>query len=271
MLINCHTHTKRSHDSAAEPAALCESAVKAGLAGLTFTDHCDCEYHKSVDIIRQFAEAAADYESAKKKYEDRLRLFFGIELGDPLFAPAFADKILSSFSFDAVLLSVHAVRFPGYDIPFSQIDFGFADDRFIFSYLNQYFTDLLESVCIFDFDILCHLTVPLRYINLKYGKKADISGHMDLIDRILKEVIARDKTLEINTSALSLHGGFLMPDQQIIDRYIAFGGSSFSVGSDAHSPAQIADGLKEAAQLLKKNNIKSLCCYRGRQRLFYDL
>ena len=271
MFINCHTHTLRSHDSEAKPYDICEKAVNDGLNGIVFSDHCDCEFYKTIDIFGLFSQAEQDFNFINNLYGEKLSLFFGIELGDPLFAPDFAEKIVCTFPFDAVLLSVHAVRVPGYEMPFSRIDFGFADDAFIHSYLKQYFLDVLESVRRFDFDILCHLTVPLRYIRLKYGKNADITPFEPTIDLILKELIEKGKTLEINTSALSLPGGFLMPDEKIIDRYIAMGGNLFSIGSDAHSASQVSFGIIDAAEMLKRKNIKSLVCYKNRTRLVYEI
>ena len=271
MLINCHTHTFRSHDSAAQPFALCESALRSGLDGLTFTDHCDCEFFDSADIIGQFEACSKDFNAAKEAYGNRLRLYFGIELGDPLYAPPFAQKILQAFHFDAVLLSVHAVRFPGFGIPFSKIDFSAADDAFLSAYLRRYFTDLLESIQTFDFDILCHLTVPLRYIMLKYQKQVDLSPFYPVIDQILLETVRREKTLEINTSALSLPGGFLMPDEYIIYEYLRLGGSLFCIGSDAHTPDAVALGLTQTAEYLFNKGIKELCLYKDRQRYGYSI
>ena len=271
MLINCHTHTARSHDSAADPFAVCASALKKNLAGIIFTDHCDCEFAHATDIFSQFDGCAQDFAKVKSAYTDKLQLFFGIELGDPLFDPAFARKIIAAHPFDAILLSVHAVRMPGYSTPFSRIDFGFADDDFLYTYLKQYFTDVLASVKTFDFDILCHLTVPLRYIMLKYHKKIDLSPFSECIDRILTETLTRDKTLEVNTSALALAEGFLMPDETIIDRYLRLGGTAFSIGSDAHTPENIASGLAQTAALLRSKGIKKLCCYNNRQRFFYSI
>ncbi len=271
MLINCHTHTMRSHDSSADPFKICRSAVEAGLGGIVFTDHCDCEFHELCDFNRLFVSARQDFLSVNAKYNGMLRLFFGIELGDPLFAPSFANRIMKEHDFDTVLLSVHAVRYSGVTEPFSQIDFSFKDDAFIHGYLEQYFNDVLLTVRRFDFDILCHLTVPLRYLILKYRKKVDLTMYSGLIDNILDELIQRDKCLEINTSALKYPGGFLMPDENIIDRYISRGGSRFSIGSDAHSPNDIAAGLDAAVKLLLKKNVKSLCCYKNRQRLEYSI
>ena len=271
MFFDCHTHTLRSHDSNASAEALCRAALSAGLNGVMLTDHCDCEFSAEKDIPLQFRKGEEDYAAVRAAYEGRLNVRFGIELGDPLFASAFAREICQAFPFDAVLLSVHAVRAPGFTQPFSRIDFSCADDAFLRAYLHQYFTDVLCSVRQFDFDVLCHLTVPLRYIVLKYGKRADVAPYTELIAEILSELIKKDGALEINTSAAALPQGFLMPDAQIIELFLRLGGKHFTLGSDAHVPESVGAGFLQAAELLRSYDVKSLCFYEQRQRRTYSL
>ena len=270
-MYNCHTHTKHSHDCAATPADLCEEALRQKLFGFAFTDHCDCEFSDTQDIILQFENAKKDYETALAVYGDRLRLHFGIELGDALYNPAFASAIISAFDFDVILLSVHAVRIAGLDQPFSGIDFSRLPQSDLEKYVMTYYEDLLQSVRTFDFDILAHLTVPLRYIKIKYHRSVPQKAYEPLIRDILKEVIQKDKTLEINTSALTLKNGFLMPDRETVQEYLLLGGKSLSLGSDAHTAKNLTAGFSEAVTVLKQMNVKSLCYYEQRQRVYYDI
>ena len=269
MLFNCHTHTHYSHDSAAAIPDICSAAVDAGLSGVLFSDHCDCEYAAHTDYIRLFSLCREEFLTAQRDFAERLQLTFGIELGDPLYMPSYAPKILNALPFDAVLLSVHAVRFQAFEAPFSTISFEDQDEKFIQTYLNRYFEDMLISVQTFDFDILCHLTGVLRYIILKYHKTVCMEPFLPLIEKILETVIVRDKTLEINTSALSAPNGFLMPDETIIDMYLSMGGTAFSLGSDAHAPENIALGLQPAADILRQKGIRTLCYYKNRKRIDY--
>lgn len=269
MIYNCHTHTLRSHDSNADPLQICESALQNNLIGLAFTDHCDCEFAGSEDIMQQFENGKKDHAAAQKLYGCRMELHFGIELGDPLFNPTFAKSIVRRFPFDVVLLSVHAVRFPQHQEPFSRIDFSaFTKDETI-SYLHAYYKEVLASVRTFDFDVLSHLTVPLRYIMLKYGINISSEPFAQITDRILGEIVQRGKALEVNTSALNAKNGFLMPDMDIIKRYLDLGGTLFTLGSDAHDAKNVAQGLQEGLSLLKELNVKSLCFYEKRQRRDY--
>ena len=271
MLYNCHTHTKRSHDSSAELEDIVIEALDAGLSGVVFTDHCDCEYHKSVDIIKQFKLCEKDVLRAKKRFGGSIELMFGIELGDPLYAPEFASEITSAHSYDAVLLSIHASRVKNFETPFSVIDFSKLEDEFINLYLKQYFDDMLESVKTFDFDILSHLTVPLRYIELVYGRKTDIKKHYPAIETILREIIKRHKTLEINTASVEKGREVFFPDEKIIDMYLSLGGKDFSLGSDSHTAKGVSKGLKEAAELLRSKGIDEGVYYKNRKKIEYSL
>ena len=271
MLFNSHVHTLRSHDSSAGLPRLCAAAAEKQVSGLLITDHCDCEYAREKDYFAQFGAGEKDFRRASAAYGNQLILNFGIELGDPLYAPDFAAEICASRAFDAIMLSVHAARVPGFEMPFSQIRFSDFTDDAIDGYLSVYFSDLLESVRRFDFDILAHLTVPLRYIRLKYGRQASCGKYMPVIEEILRETAKKNAALEINTSAFSLPGGFFMPDEEIARLYIALGGRYFTVGSDAHTPDMIDAGLRNAHAMLRGMGVKNLCRFKNRQRLFYDI
>ncbi len=272
MIYNCHTHTHLSHDSNADPADLCRQCVKDNVNGLLLSDHCDCEYADAVNYNALFQQGEREAVQLRQRFGASLKIHFGIELGDPLFSEGFAKNITAAFPFDAILISVHAVRFSGYEIPFSQIDFSNKSDLFISEYLSQYFNDVLCTIQEFDhFDTLCHLTVPLRYIILKYGRHVDISSYYPIIAQILTILIQKRKSLEINTSALSLNNGFLMPDQYIAAMFITMGGRFFTIGSDAHVPTRVSFGLRNAAHMLKDLGIKEACYYEQRNRIFYSL
>ena len=271
MLYNCHTHTRYSHDSAAEPATMFEAAANRGLSGVLISDHCDCEYADRTDFFTMFQDCEKECALLKNRYKD-LHVHFGIELGDTVYNMDFANKIMKACDYDAVLLSVHAVRHRGFEIPFSQIDFSDKSDDFIQSYLTQYFNDVLYTLqTVPDFDVLCHLTVPMRYIMLKYGKKADVHTYYPVIAQILGALAMRGKALEINTSALAYGTGFLMPDKEIAAMFLTLGGRHFTVGSDAHTPDNIAFGLNEAAKMLKSLGVREACYYEKRKRINYPL
>lgn len=271
MLFNIHTHSEHSHDAQAKIAELCEQALAEGLVGFAVTDHCDCECAAEPRAFTSLMDSFEDCQKWKARYQGRLVIACGVEIGEALYDPAFAEKVIASRPWDVVLGSVHAVRVPDWEMPFSLIDFsGFTDD-FIRQYLHVYFNDLNEMAKTQDYDVLCHLTVPLRYICGKFHRSVDLSEYDRKIDEILKTVIKRHKTLEINTSGCTADHSLFMPDEAILDRYLAFGGNNLTIGSDAHVANRLTNGLRQAAAMLKRKGIDELTYYLNRSPVFCSI
>ena len=271
MLFNIHTHTCHSHDATAPLPALCEKALREGLLGFAVTDHCDCECSSEPRAFTSLMDSFEDCEKAKARYGDRLVVAAGVEIGEALYDRAFAKKVIASRPWDVVLGSVHAVRMENWERPFSILDFSGCSDAFLRDYLRQYFDDLTEMAATEDYDVLCHLTVPLRYICVKYGRPVDISLYEQQIDEILKIAIERDKTLEINTSGCTPDQPRFMPDETILDRYLAMGGRNLTIGSDAHVTERLTNGLDQAVEMLNRKGVVTLTYYLNRKHVQYHI
>lgn len=258
-----------SHDGKGTIEELCKAAINFNLSGFAVTDHCDCECADDNEMLKNLDLSYREAEKLKEEYKNELIISNGIEIGEVLFNPQFAAEIISSRNYDVILGSVHAVRIENYEMPFSVIDFSKPSDKFIDRYVTQYFYDLLETAKTTDYDILCHLTVVLRYIVYKYNRTVDIQKHFPIIAEILKEIIRRDKTLELNTSGIG--DGYFMPDKEIIMLYKSLGGRKISVGSDAHTPHDISKGLTEALILLKSLGFNELTYYINRTACKYKI
>ena len=235
------------------------------------TDHCDCECAAEPRAFTSLLDSYEDCRRAKERYGDRLTLACGVEIGEALYDRAFAAKVIAARPWDVVLGSVHAVRVPEWEAPFSIMDFTDCDDAFIQAYLRQYFDDLYEMAATEDYDVLCHLTVPLRYICGKYHKPVDITAYYPQIEEILRLTVSLGKTLEINTSGCTAEQACFLPDEAILDRYLSLGGRSLTIGSDAHTAGRLTNGLRQAADMLRQKGIGALTYYIGRQPVTYSI
>ena len=269
MLFNIHTHSEHSHDAQAKLDDLCEQALKEGLQGFAVTDHCDCAWYHKPEAYTSLLDSWDDCQRAKAIYGDRLVLACGVEIGEAISYRDFADKVKNARPWDVVLGSVHAVRVKGWEAPFSLLDFTDCDDTFIGAYMRQYFDDLLEMAATEDYDVLCHLTVPLRYLCGRYGKRVEIEKYDPQIEDILRICIARDKTFEINTSGCAQGKPHFIPDEPILDKYLTMGGRNLTVGSDAHVAECLTNGLDQAAEMLRSKGITELTYYLERQPVRY--
>ena len=264
-LFDCHTHSHFSHDSECDPRDSLAAAEKAGLSGFAVTDHCDIEFCRETDVETPILHSA---ETARRLGNT---VMSGVEMGEAIFYPEVANALTEKAKFDIVLGSVHAARFGKITDPYSRIDFSAFSDEQIEKYLNAYFNDMKEMAQTADFDVLSHLTCPLRYICGKFGKEADISAFGDIIEDILKIIIEKGIALEVNTSCIGSGYNSLMPDEGILKLYRKLGGYLVTVGSDAHIASRISFGFETALGTLRRLGFENAYYYKNRIPIQYSL
>ncbi len=270
-IYGCHNHTWFSEDSNCDPAQLCAVAERAGLAGIAITDHFDTEFLARRDQAAYICCSLATTRQLQQEYKDRLHIFTGVEVGSAVLNPEGIRPLLKQEQFDVVIGSVHTVRYPGWIFPFSRIDFTPFTMEQIHDFLHQYFMDLQETADTTDFDILAHLTVPLRYIAGKYGKQVDIRRYQPQIRNILRTIVQKGIALEVNTSGITPDGGMFMPEKDIVQQYLDMGGRRITLGSDAHTPEHAACGLAAGAAMLRSLGVTEVCYYQARRPVYYPL
>lgn len=265
-----HSHTNHSLDAFYSMDEMCASAIEKGVTGLTVSDHADIftyEKHRSFEMI---TESVKEIELMQKKYAGRLRIFKSVELGD-MYASAEATEQLKGITqYDVLLGSVHAVPFEEINDFFSQVSFdekSFPLER-INAFLREYFSLVQNMIDTNDFDVVCHLTCPLRYMRRKYGRTVDIKPFYPQIETILKSVIKKDLALEVNASGFD--GKYdpedsFLPSEDVLKMYFDLGGRKITLGSDAHSPDKVANRFDEVAEILKGLGFKSYCYFENRK------
>ena len=263
MLYDMHTHSEHSHDSTCPVWEMAESIKEKGLSGFAVTDHCDIEFCHETDLDTIIQGSLAD--------AGRLHALRGIEIGEGIWYPEVSRRILSTYSFDVVIGSVHAVRFPDYEIPFSRIDFGNMSENLILPYLDQYFDDMLSMIRIMDFDILAHITCPLRYINDRYHSDVTLDAFQEKIHVILKEITARKIALEVNTSRYAENPAAIEQDREILKAYRASGGELLTLGSDAHVSKNAANAFPEYLEMIKSCGFVSIYYYQNRRAILCEI
>ena len=200
--MDMHTHTDNSPDGNHSTMYLCECAEQTGLRAIAFTDHCEVDAYYKDHYDRAAFQAYFEVVKARSVFRGRLIVAAGIELGQPAYDPALAEHILSKFDYDVVIGSVHNLR-GRKDFYFMEYD-GFTDSD-LDAMVEEYLKELLTMVQWGGFDILAHLTYPLRYMVGENHRNIDLNRHSDLIDEILRQAARSGKALEINTSGLRCH------------------------------------------------------------------
>ena len=93
----------------------------------------------------------------------------------------------------------------------------------------------------------------------------------DVIDEILKALIARGKGIEINTGGLKYGLGHPNPTEAILKRYHKLGGEIITIGSDAHAPEHVAYDFDKVPGILREAGFKYFTVFKKRQPEFFLL
>lgn len=266
MTADMHTHSSHSQDSTCPMEEMCLAQIKKGTNVMAVTDHFNTRFPTTDDFltIRQSFEEA---ENMQKKFGNQITVLKGIEIGEAFWDEEKAKKALSMLPYDVVIGSVHMIRGEG---AYSPKDFGKLSDEELQDWLKIYFSDMLVMLEKTDFDILAHLTCPIRYITGKFGRQMDLKLYQEAITEILKQTIKKEKALEINTSAFFMIHDF-MPDKEIIKQYYDMGGRLITLGSDAHVSENASTHFDEAKAFLKKIGFTQAYYYQNRTPVGYAL
>ncbi len=265
MVYDMHCHSTNS-DGRQSVDEMCRTAIENGVTGFAVTDHADMNFYESRDTYNRICKSLADVAQARKTYGDRIKLLRGVELGEYLYAPENAQKILGLNDYDVILGSVHLVPKARFDRPYNRIPFSEdGTDEEIREYLKLYFDLLSETVDAFDFDVLAHLTCPIRYITGIHQRSADAFGFEEKIHEILEKIIKRNIALEYNTGGLNAKCNFCnVQNEELFTLYKSMGGKLVTIGSDAHVATAIGKTFETATAHLKTLGFDAVCYYENR-------
>lgn len=263
-MIDTHLHSKFSGDSDVEPPLIIKKAKELGLRGITYTDHMDIDAVFDADLF--FLDLPAYSIAIKELIESESSSDFyigmGIELGlQPHLVNAYKE-ITDNYDFDFCIGAIHGID--GIDPYYDE----FFDGYDISHRFDQYFEYTLKNINIFnDFDSLAHLDYIVRYANdycLRKGIATVEPQSHEIIEEILKIVIKKGKSLEVNTGAFRAGLNTPNPSYEIIKRYYELGGRMITVGSDAHRLEHVGLKFKETKDRLKEIGFKNQIIYKKR-------
>ena len=273
-LIDCHVHSKSSHDSWAEPSDIVRETLKNGFLGAIITDHVDiadegteCLF-PAYDSYRNYCSDVKKVIEAEGAY-DGFILNIGAEIGESIRNQKACEKLIKELPLDSVMGSVHKIYIDGRDFVFSDYKFPELPEDFVRRVVVQYYKDVLETAKTSDIDILCHLNLINRY-ELKFFKQDIFDDELgEIIREILAVIIRRNIALEINGSRYSY--GAYMPGPELLKIYKSMGGKLITYGSDAHTAETVGQGFDGARKMLLELGFDKLYYYSGRKPVAYDI
>lgn len=257
-ILDMHAHTDNSFDGNHSTMYMCEKACEKGLRAVAFTDHIEIDCYLKNRFDKTAVQSFFEVSKARSAFKGKLVVCAGIELGEPTYDIATADKVISERKYDFVIGSIHNLR--GME-DFSHLDYPSCD---VDKILSEYFDELCALADWGKIDTLAHMTYPLRYIVGKYNIPVDLSKYKDKIDETLKLLAEKDTALEINTSGLRQKLKATLPDEDIVRRFRQLGGKMVTIGSDAHYAEHLGSGIETGMEIAKRCGFDSVTLFQSR-------
>lgn len=281
-LMDCHTHTQFSVDSEADIDFCVQRAAELGLAAYAITDHCECNawygkehYSEDAWYLRESFNYSDDFEKSvtavtalKEKYDGKLNLLCGVELGQILHDIEAAKIVNADKRVDFIIGSVHQVL-GEQDFYFIEYEEMTMDE--IYALLERYFKEVYDLSRTELFDVIGHITYCLRYMKQRYGIEVDISRYDDIIEETFRNLAYNGKGIEINTSGLRQGYGDCFPNLRYAKMYHDMGGEIITVGSDSHTVEDIAANIADGIKIARAAGFTRLAYYKKRQPYFIDI
>ena len=260
MPSDSHVHTEWSWDAArGSMDRTCAQAVRLGLPSVAFTEHVDLlpwtvssgaelparlQPHVVGDVFTPPPFDVDGYLACLDRCRQRypsLRIYSGVELGEPHWHAGAVRDLLSGGRFERLLASVHSTR-TGTGGVATEVGAGY-DDRPPDQVVRDYLREVVRLVTGFeDFQVLAHIDYPVRSWPADAGPFDPLAFEDELRDA-LGALAAADKVLELNTR-VPLH-------PLVLDWWHRAGGEAITFGSDAHDPAALAAGFGEAVAVAR--------------------
>lgn len=279
QLLDCHTHTEISPDSSATFHDMYQQAKKLNLQVWAVTNHIElCRYYPQefyavqprneedfFDYASRWEHSMRQNQFAKEFISGSEMLFMnGIELGEPNADFGLAESLYQDKRLDFVIASLH-------ELP-ETLDFYFLDytKETVSDLLEKYFTILLEIAKHDCYDVLGHITYPLRYITGEAGILIDMQIYKEYIAEIFRSVIQNHKGIELNTSGYRQRYGKSFPDEELLKLYKSLGGTILTLGSDAHCPEDLGKGIAQGIALANACGFDKVCYYLRHEAYFMN-
>lgn len=246
MIADRHVHTGFSEDSSEDPKRSIEKAISLGMKDLYITDHYDMDFPDGLFMFDP-NEYFRTMNELKEAYKERIQLHIGVELGLKADIAPRLKSFLETWPFEFAIGSIHLIDEKD---PYERELFDMDDEMFY----KRYFDVTLETLKAcreVPIDTFGHLDYIVRY-GYEQDKAYSYKKYSDVIDEILKELIARDTALEINTSGIRKGLKFAHPYPEVLERYRQLGGKKLTIGSDAHTADDIGSDFEKTIAHLKK-------------------
>ncbi len=278
--MDCHTHTSFSPDGTGTAAERVYRACAIGLPVLAITEHVEMNRFFSQGYYAvpprnkwevfshdRVLEQALDTLTSEKEKAATLgvTLLAGMEMGQPNADFALSEIVQRDRRLDMVIASLHELlEKPDFFCLDYQVENSVA-------LLESYF-EQLYTICQWGkFDVLGHLTYPLRYMQGEAGIHVDLEPYAEVIRSCFRALIDNGCALEINTSGFRQAYAKPFPTLAYIRWYREMGGELLTLGSDAHCDADLGKDIEKGVAMARAAGFSYLCYFQCREPVFVSI
>lgn len=265
-MIDSHTHTKYSKHARGTVTELVEAALQRQIKVLTITDH--APFYVDTDnrlLSHELLTYIEEVQLARQHYTSDIKILLGLELDYMRGSEAYTLQLLDGLELDFVIGSIHYVPVGSelvkvWDLPR-------LNEKAV---LDSYFAALEELITCGLFDAVGHADALLRGVPV-----ADLSARLATLvhyfanGRIAYELNAsgaRKSVYDPATHKEYATGCASYPCQPTV-RALLSAGTAFTVGSDAHAPADVGLGIDVMLRDLKPLGLQTVSYFERRQRI----
>ncbi len=264
-MYDYHTHSAFSDDCSTPMTEMIEAACKLGFKEIAVTDHYDPDYPDTdFPFTLDFPSYHKALNDSKEAYKNRIKVLKGLEIGiqhgDVLEKCKAQAK---AFDYDFIIGSFHCAD--GYELYGNR----FFQNRSVEDAYTSFYSYMRDCLLNYrEYDVIGHFNIIDRYSS----RIAASSIYLDLVEDILKIIIADGKGLEINTSSFRYGlGERTTPSNKILHLFRELGGEIITIGSDAHRPKDVGARFDFAVEMIKSVGLKYLATFDQRKLNFVKL
>lgn len=255
-----HVHSHYSADSCQPIIPYLNKARELNCRYFITTDHIDFSLGPDWDIdVKSYLE---EIKQLQDKYPD-IKILKGVEVGYFKKNYKTIKSHYQDIDLDVINLSVHFKDDIDYYNPYYFKKYGLENT------LNIYFENILEAITNFDdFQVLSHIDYGFKTAYL-YDSTVKIEDYKDILVKIFKVLIAKNKALEINTKVQS----FLPVEHTIylLNLYHETGGRKLTLSSDAHQLEFYRYRFEKYQKIIKDCGFNYLCYFIKKEEYHYPI
>ncbi len=269
-MIDYHTHTWRCGHAEGNVAEYVQAALDAGISEIGISDHfpmdvLDVPYDDiSSMLYTDLGEYISEVNQVRSEFASDIKVKLGTEID---FFKGYEGKIsgyIEKYQWDYVIGSIHFLESLDISHP-DNIDF--YEQNPLPDIYERYLREIKVMAASGLFDILGHIDVVKKH-GYVLGEE-DLSDHLSQLYVELAKLFADNKqVVEINTGGLRAPVEELYPAPDFIEQLVHFN-VPLTIGSDAHSPEEVAYYNREVVEFLRNLGVKSIIGFD--QRAPYEI